>query len=83
MPEIKRKHFQGALPLVSTLIVATVYLRYHYVIDVIAGPADGIGHRSGADGIQSAPSIRTTSAPGASWRRPKGLELKGCRSQPE
>jgi membrane-associated phospholipid phosphatase len=29
--------FRILLPLVSTLIVATVYLRYHYVIDVIAG----------------------------------------------
>lgn len=31
--------FAGLLPVVTGLIVATVYLRYHYVIDVIAGIA--------------------------------------------
>jgi membrane-associated phospholipid phosphatase len=29
--------FKMLLPLVSTLIVSTVYLRYHYVVDVMAG----------------------------------------------
>ncbi|MGA2191949.1 MAG: phosphatase PAP2 family protein [Nitrospirota bacterium] len=33
----KRWFFWTALPLVCGLILATVYLRYHYVIDVIAG----------------------------------------------
>lgn len=31
--------FAGLLPMVTGLIIATVYLRYHYVIDVIAGIA--------------------------------------------
>jgi len=35
----KRWFFWLALPLVTGLIVATMYLRYHYVIDVIAGAA--------------------------------------------
>jgi membrane-associated phospholipid phosphatase len=33
----EKKLFRVLLPLVSMLIAATVYLRYHYVIDVIAG----------------------------------------------
>jgi membrane-associated phospholipid phosphatase len=32
-----RKFFRIALPIVSALIFATVYCRYHYVVDVIAG----------------------------------------------
>jgi membrane-associated phospholipid phosphatase len=32
-----RKFFRIALPVVSALIFATVYCRYHYVVDVIAG----------------------------------------------
>ena len=35
----KRWFFWLALPLVTGLIVATMYLRYHYVIDVVAGAA--------------------------------------------
>ena len=31
--------FAGLLPVVTGLVFATVYLRYHYVIDVIAGIA--------------------------------------------
>jgi len=31
--------FAGLVPVVTGLIIATVYLRYHYVIDVIAGIA--------------------------------------------
>jgi membrane-associated phospholipid phosphatase len=37
--EREKKLFALLLPLVAGLIVATVYLRYHYVIDVIAGIA--------------------------------------------
>jgi membrane-associated phospholipid phosphatase len=33
----KRGYFRIALPIVSALIFSTVYCRYHYVIDVIAG----------------------------------------------
>ena len=32
-----KRYFRIALPVVSALIFATVYCRYHYVIDVIAG----------------------------------------------
>ena len=35
----KRDFFWIALPIVSALIFATVYCRYHYVVDVIAGLA--------------------------------------------
>jgi membrane-associated phospholipid phosphatase len=37
--ERERILFAGLIPVVTGLIVATVYLRYHYVIDVIAGIA--------------------------------------------
>jgi membrane-associated phospholipid phosphatase len=37
--EGERKLFAGLIPVVTGLIVSTVYLRYHYVIDVIAGIA--------------------------------------------
>ncbi|PKN16682.1 MAG: hypothetical protein CVU66_00020 [Deltaproteobacteria bacterium HGW-Deltaproteobacteria-23] len=37
--EREKKLFAVLLPLVTGLIIATVYLRYHYVIDVIAGIA--------------------------------------------
>jgi membrane-associated phospholipid phosphatase len=33
----KRSYFWIALPIVSALIFSTVYCRYHYVVDVIAG----------------------------------------------
>jgi len=33
----QRALFRVLVPAVSALIVSTVYLRYHYVIDVIAG----------------------------------------------
>jgi membrane-associated phospholipid phosphatase len=33
----KRGYFRIALPIVSALIFSTVYCRYHYVVDVIAG----------------------------------------------
>lgn len=33
----KREFFRIALPVVSALVLATVYCRYHYVVDVIAG----------------------------------------------
>jgi membrane-associated phospholipid phosphatase len=36
-----RKTFYFLLPVVSALVFSTVYLRYHYVIDVIAGLALG------------------------------------------
>jgi membrane-associated phospholipid phosphatase len=35
--QYNRKFFWIALPVVSALIFATVYCRYHYVVDVIAG----------------------------------------------
>jgi membrane-associated phospholipid phosphatase len=35
----EKKLFVGLIPVVAGLIVSTVYLRYHYVIDVIAGIA--------------------------------------------
>jgi membrane-associated phospholipid phosphatase len=35
----ERKLFGVLLPVVTALIFSTVYLRYHYVIDVIAGIA--------------------------------------------
>ena len=35
----EKKLFLGLIPLVTGLIISTVYLRYHYVIDVIAGIA--------------------------------------------
>jgi membrane-associated phospholipid phosphatase len=35
----EKKLFAGLIPLVTGLIISTVYLRYHYVIDVIAGIA--------------------------------------------
>ncbi len=35
--EREKKLFAGLIPLVTALIISTVYLRYHYVIDVIAG----------------------------------------------
>ena len=35
--QYNRKFFWIALPIVSALIFATVYCRYHYVVDVIAG----------------------------------------------
>jgi len=31
--------FAGLIPVVTGLVISTVYLRYHYVIDVIAGVA--------------------------------------------
>jgi membrane-associated phospholipid phosphatase len=37
--EREKKLFAGLIPVVTGLIIATVYLRYHYVIDVIAGIA--------------------------------------------
>lgn len=37
--EREKKLFAVLLPMVTGLIIATVYLRYHYVIDVIAGIA--------------------------------------------
>ncbi|HEX2768494.1 MAG TPA: phosphatase PAP2 family protein [Geobacteraceae bacterium] len=37
--EREKKLFAGLIPLVTALIISTVYLRYHYVIDVIAGIA--------------------------------------------
>jgi len=37
--EKEKRLFTGLIPLVAGLIVSTVYLRYHYVIDVIAGIA--------------------------------------------
>lgn len=33
----RRRYFRIALPVVSALIFSTVYCRYHYVVDVIAG----------------------------------------------
>jgi len=33
----RREFFRIALPVVSALVLATVYCRYHYVVDVIAG----------------------------------------------
>ena len=33
----RRWYFWMALPLVTGLIISTVYLRYHYVVDVLAG----------------------------------------------
>lgn len=35
----EKKLFAGLIPVVTGLIISTVYLRYHYVIDVIAGIA--------------------------------------------
>lgn len=35
----ENKLFAGLIPVVTGLIISTVYLRYHYVIDVIAGIA--------------------------------------------
>ena len=35
----RRWFFWAALPLASGLVLATMYLRYHYVVDVIAGAA--------------------------------------------
>jgi membrane-associated phospholipid phosphatase len=35
----EKKLFAGLIPVVAGLIISTVYLRYHYVIDVIAGIA--------------------------------------------
>jgi len=35
----ERKLFTALVPLVTALLISTVYLRYHYVIDVIAGIA--------------------------------------------
>ncbi|OQC32428.1 MAG: hypothetical protein BWX66_02046 [Deltaproteobacteria bacterium ADurb.Bin058] len=35
--------FWVVLPIASSLIFATVYLRYHYVIDLIAGAALAVG----------------------------------------
>ena len=37
--EREKKLFAGLIPVVMGLIISTVYLRYHYVIDVIAGIA--------------------------------------------
>jgi len=37
--EKEKKLFTGLIPVVAGLIISTVYLRYHYVIDVIAGIA--------------------------------------------
>jgi membrane-associated phospholipid phosphatase len=37
--EGEKKLFAGLIPVVTALIISTVYLRYHYVIDVIAGIA--------------------------------------------
>jgi membrane-associated phospholipid phosphatase len=37
--EREKKLFAGLIPVVTGLIISTVYLRYHYVIDVIAGIA--------------------------------------------
>jgi membrane-associated phospholipid phosphatase len=37
--EREKKLFSGLVPVVTGLIFSTVYLRYHYVIDVIAGIA--------------------------------------------
>ena len=37
--EREKKIFLGLIPVVTGLIISTVYLRYHYVIDVIAGIA--------------------------------------------
>jgi len=37
--EREKKLFAGLIPMVTGLIISTVYLRYHYVIDVIAGIA--------------------------------------------
>jgi membrane-associated phospholipid phosphatase len=37
--EGEKKLFAGLVPVVTALIISTVYLRYHYVIDVIAGIA--------------------------------------------
>jgi len=33
----RRRFFWLALPLVTGLIISTVYLRYHYIVDVVAG----------------------------------------------
>jgi membrane-associated phospholipid phosphatase len=35
----EKKLFAGLIPVITGLIISTVYLRYHYVIDVIAGIA--------------------------------------------
>jgi membrane-associated phospholipid phosphatase len=35
----EKKLFAGLIPVVTGLIISTVYLRYHYVIDVVAGIA--------------------------------------------
>jgi membrane-associated phospholipid phosphatase len=35
----EKKIFAGLIPVVTVMIISTVYLRYHYVIDVIAGIA--------------------------------------------
>jgi membrane-associated phospholipid phosphatase len=37
--EREKKLFASLIPVVTGLIISTVYLRYHYVIDVIAGIA--------------------------------------------
>jgi membrane-associated phospholipid phosphatase len=37
--EREKKLFAGLIPVVTGLIISTVYLRYHYAIDVIAGVA--------------------------------------------
>jgi membrane-associated phospholipid phosphatase len=37
--EKEKRLFAGLIPFVAGLIISTVYLRYHYVIDVIAGMA--------------------------------------------
>ena len=33
----ERRYFCGLLPAVGLLLFSTVYLRYHYVVDVLAG----------------------------------------------
>ena len=37
MERKEKRLFAGLIPFVAGLIISTVYLRYHYVIDVIAG----------------------------------------------
>jgi membrane-associated phospholipid phosphatase len=35
--KFERKLFRVFLPVVAALVFSTVYLRYHYVVDVVAG----------------------------------------------
>ena len=66
-----RDVFWVLLPIATGLVISTVYCRYHYVIDVIAGTALAFVTVPVGDGIYDRLMGRTAAAPAAQRREPR------------